>query len=98
MGFPGDSDSKEPVCNVGDPGSIPGSGRCPGEGNGYPLQYREFHGQRSLVSNSLWGCKESDTTEQLTLPLVFTFEKYISYSVYNSIFCFFNIIIKILHK
>ena len=43
---------------------------------------------RSLASNSLWGCKELDTTEQLTLPLVFTFEKYISYSVYNSIFCF----------
>ena len=27
------------ACNVGDPGSIPGSGRSPGEGNGYPLQY-----------------------------------------------------------
>ena len=40
------------------------------------------------MSNSLWGCKESDTTEQLTLALVFTFEKYISYSVYNSIFWF----------
>ena len=33
------SNSKESVLNVGDPGSIPGSGRCPGEGNGYPLQY-----------------------------------------------------------
>ena len=39
MGFPGDSDSKESVCNAGDPGSIPGSQRPPGEGNGYPLQY-----------------------------------------------------------
>ena len=39
LGFPGDSDSKESTCNVEDPGSIPGSGRCPGEGNGYPLQY-----------------------------------------------------------
>ena len=36
-GFPGGSDSKESACNVGDPGSIPGSGRSPGEGNGYPL-------------------------------------------------------------
>ena len=38
-GCPGGSDSKESVCNVGDPSSIPGSGRSPGEGNGYPLQY-----------------------------------------------------------
>ena len=29
---------KEPACNVGDPGSITGSGKRPGEGNGYPLQ------------------------------------------------------------
>ena len=38
-GFPGGSDSKESACNEGDPGSIPGSGRSPGEGNGNPLQY-----------------------------------------------------------
>ena len=38
-GFPGGSDGKESDCNVGDQGSIPGSGRSPGEGNGYPLQY-----------------------------------------------------------
>ena len=37
-GFPGDSDGKESACNAGDPGSIPGSGRSPGEGNGYPIQ------------------------------------------------------------
>ena len=37
--FPGGSDSKESACNAGDLGSIPGSGRSPGEGNGYPLQY-----------------------------------------------------------
>ena len=35
MGFPGGSVGKESACNVGDPGSIPGSGRSPGEGNGY---------------------------------------------------------------
>ena len=39
MGFPGGSNNKESACNVGDPGSIPGLGRSPGEGNGYPLQY-----------------------------------------------------------
>ena len=39
MGFPGGSDSKASAYNAGDPGSIPGSGRSPGEGNGNPLQY-----------------------------------------------------------
>ena len=34
-GFPGGSDGKESVCNAGDPGLIPGSGRSPGEGIGY---------------------------------------------------------------
>ena len=38
-GFPGGSDGKESACNLGDPGSIPGSGRSPGDGNGNPLQY-----------------------------------------------------------
>ena len=37
MGFPGGSVDKESDCNVVDPGSIPGSGRYPGEGNGNPL-------------------------------------------------------------
>ena len=44
LGFPGGSAGKESACNTGDPGLIPGLGRSPGEGNGYPLQ----HGQRSL--------------------------------------------------
>ena len=38
-GFPGGSEGKASACNVGDLGSIPGSGRSPGEGNGNPLQY-----------------------------------------------------------
>ena len=38
-GFPGGSDSKESACNAADPGSIPGSGRSPGEGHSNPLQY-----------------------------------------------------------
>ena len=37
--FPGGSDVKESACNGGDPSSIPGSGRSPGEGNGNPFQY-----------------------------------------------------------
>ena len=38
-GFPSGSDGKESACNSGDLGLIPGLGRSPGEGNGYPLQY-----------------------------------------------------------
>ena len=38
-GFPGSSAGKESVCNAGDPGSIAGLGKCPGEGIDYPLQY-----------------------------------------------------------
>ena len=39
LGFPSDSDGKESVCNAGDLGLIPGLGRSPEDGNGYPLQY-----------------------------------------------------------
>ena len=68
MDFPGGSDGKASAYNEGDPGSSPGSGRSPGEGNGNPLQYsclEKSYGQRSLVSYSPWGHKELDTTEQL---------------------------------
>ena len=49
---------------AGEGGSIPGSGRSPGEGNGNSLQYSCFlcHGQRSLEGYSPWGCNKSDTT------------------------------------
>ena len=66
--FPGGSDGKVSACNVEDPGSIPGSERSPGEGNGTPLQYsclENFHGLRSPVGCSPWGHKESDTTERI---------------------------------
>ena len=46
-------------------GSIPGSGRSPGEGHGKPLQYsclENPHGQRSLPGYSPWGRKELDKT------------------------------------
>ena len=59
---------KESACNAAEPGSVPGSGRSPGEENGYPLQYSSLeNGQKSLVGYNPWGRKESDTTEQLTL-------------------------------
>ena len=64
-GFPSSSDGKVFACNAGDPGLIPGLGRFPGEGNGNPLQYScmENPTHRGLAGNSLWGHKESKTTE-----------------------------------
>ena len=64
MGFPGSSNGKACACSARDLGSIPGSERSPGEGNGIPLQY-------SFLENSMdrgyspWAGKESDTTERL---------------------------------
>ena len=47
---------KESTCNAGDPGSIPGSGRSPGEGMGYPLQYSWASLVAQLVKNqpAMW--------------------------------------------
>ena len=58
-GFPGGSDGKESACNAGDLGLIPGSGRSPGEGKGYPLHY-------SGLENPMDICKDLDMTELLT--------------------------------
>ena len=55
LGFPGGLDSKVSVCNEGDPGSVPGLGRSPGEGSGYPLQY---------------SCLENPTKEPGGLPFM----------------------------
>ena len=52
MHFPGGSDGKEPACNVGDLGSIPGWERSPGEGNGYPLQYSYL--ENSMDRGAWW--------------------------------------------
>ena len=61
--------------NVGEPGSIPGLGRSPGEENGNPLLYscleNPMDGQRSLVGYSPRGHKESDTTERLHFRFLF---------------------------
>ena len=60
--FPGSS-GIESACNEGNPGSIPGSGRSLGEGNGNPFQYSCL---RIPWTEGPWGCKESDATEWLT--------------------------------
>ena len=110
VGFPGSSASKESFYNAGDTSLTLKSGRSPGEGIDYPLQYswaslvsqtaknppalwetwvqflglgksqggghgnplhysclQNPHGQRSLMGYSLWGHKESDMTEQLSI-------------------------------
>ena len=69
LGFPSGSEVKASASIAGDPGSISGSGRSPGEGmvtHSSILAWR-ISGQRSLVGYSPWGCKESDTTELLHL-------------------------------
>ena len=66
MGFPGGSDDKESVCNAEDLGSVPGSGRSPGEGHGNPLQCSCLE---NPTDRGAWGAtvhgvsKESDMTE-----------------------------------
>ena len=60
MSFPGGSDGKVSACNAGDPGSIPGLGRSPGEGNGNPLQY---------------SCLENPTDEGASRATVHVFTK-----------------------
>ena len=59
LGFLGGLAGKESTCNMGDPSSIPGSGRSAGEGIGYPLQYSGLKNSR--------GHKVADTTERLSL-------------------------------
>ena len=60
----GGSDGKESACNAGDPGSVLGSARSPGEGNGYPLQYSCLKNPMSRKPGGLQSMgKLSDTTE-----------------------------------
>ena len=65
-GFSGGSDGKDTACNAGDPSSIPGLGRSPGEGNGNPFQYSYLE---SPMDRGAWWAtvhrvtKESDTIE-----------------------------------
>ena len=69
-GFPGGSDSKESVCNVGDLGLIPGLGRSPGGGHGNPLHYSclETPMDRGAwrAMDCTWGHKESEAAERLS--------------------------------
>ena len=53
MGFPGGSAGKESACNAGDLGSIPGLGRSPGEGKGYPLQYSGLENSMDYIVHAV---------------------------------------------
>ena len=68
MGFPGGSGGEESTCNAGDPGLIPGLGRSPAEGNGYPLQYSclENSMNKGAWRATIHGVTESDVTEQVS--------------------------------
>ena len=65
------SAGKESTCSVGDLASIPGLGRSPGEGKGYPLQYSGLENPMDYIvlDYSPWGRQESDIIEQLSLSI-----------------------------
>ena len=82
---------KNPPVNAGDVGSIPGPGRCPRR-KWQPTPVflpGKFHGQRSLVGYSPWGCKELDTTGHTHMharPLAaVSFGKIFSFSNYRAV-------------
>ena len=63
LGFPCGSAGKESACNAGDLGSIPGLGRFPGEGKGYPLQYS---GLENSMDYTVHAVEKSQMTERLS--------------------------------
>ena len=65
MGFPGGSAGKESAHNAEDQGLIPGLGRSPGEGKGYPLQYSGLENSRVCIVH---GVTKSQTRPSLSLP------------------------------
>ena len=69
-GFPGGSDSKESPWSAGDPGSIPGLGRSPGEGNVNPLQYSCLENPMVREALQAMGSQRVDTTELFSLSLI----------------------------
>ena len=83
-GFPGSSAGKKSTHNAGDLGLIPGFGRCPGDGNSYPLQYS---GLENFMDYFI-GSKQSDTIEPLSLSMyIHTPKNFTSPIFHEIIFC-----------
>ena len=74
LDFPGGSEGKASACNVGDLGSISGSGRSPGEGNGHPLQYSCLE---NPMDGGAWWATVHGVTKGQTQLSNFTFTKYL---------------------
>ena len=74
-GFPGGSDSKASACSVGDPGSIPGLGKSPGEGNGNPLQNSCL--ENSMDGEAWWAPVHGVAKSRMQLQFHFTFTLFV---------------------
>ena len=83
VGFPGGSEGKESACNAGDPGSTSESGRCPGEGNGNPLQYSCL--ENSMDRGAWWPTVHGVTKSraQLRLPHIHRYCRNLLYAYYQ---------------
>ena len=66
--FPCGSAGKEPACNTGDLGAIPGLERSPGEGKGYPLQYSGLENSMDYIVHGV-----TKNWTRLSLPIIFFF-------------------------
>ena len=81
LGFPSDSDGKESACNAGDWGSIPVSGRSPGERNSYPLQYSCLENPTDRGTWRTTGGLRLQRVRQDWATNTVTFIKYFKYSL-----------------
>ena len=83
--FPDSSVGKESTCNAGDPCWIPGLGRYPGEGKGYPLQYS---GLENSMDYTAHGVAKSQTRLTFTFAFKYVLEDvyYFSIWIYNNVF------------
>ena len=69
LGFPDSSVGKESTCSAGDLGSIPGLGRSPGEGKGYPLQYSGLENSMDCVGHGVTKSQTQPSDFQFSLSL-----------------------------
>ena len=71
MGFPGGSADKESACNAGDLGLIPGLGRSPGEGKGYPLYYSGLENSMGCIVHGITKSQTQLSDFHLSVQLKF---------------------------